>query len=171
MSEKHELEWTDMRTLSYTGKRGYGYQVWQSGAVWYAKFTGWKETHPTRAAAKTACESHHQRSKESANREGRWHAGLGRHMGSGETMTNQKNLRLAELLGWTGRGPNGHQPVPDYCHDLNVVREVETSYLTHDQSVIFHDRLQDATDEVVPFSATAEQRVDALIATLEQQTQ
>lgn len=104
---------------------------------------------------------------------------------------DQKNRRLAELLGWKNvhlyeddAGPpilSGDPPptykkrhqydtsVPDYTHDLNAVHAVEMN-LTIEQRPIFRGHLAGEfilRSEAV--HATAEQRVDALIKALENQ--
>jgi len=133
--------------------------------------------------------------------------------------TNEKNKRLAELLGvspvcygyyassdggescrctfdtkreaagWLAAGApitrgctiHADERFPNYCHDLNAVHEVEIG-LTDEQCQRHYDNLADAADAWLllqggdpilnahaMYSATAEQRVDALIATLEEQ--
>lgn len=108
---------------------------------------------------------------------------------------DEKNKRLAKLLGWKGlepgnkRRPRGiwvgtppgdvfHKPIPDYCQDLNAAWEVEEQIWKERSSndyLIYLDRVMRNTPgchprngQIEAIHATAEQRVDALILTLEQ---
>ena len=93
---------------------------------------------------------------------------------------DEKNERLADLLGWTpakaARGIGGQTvpTIPDYSDDLNVVHVVVMG-LENSQRREYWDNLINAcVDHASPYladclaiDATAEQRVDSLIKTLE----
>ena len=100
---------------------------------------------------------------------------------------DELNCKIAEKLGWTGIGgvttsdPAPDAPwhierqwgvntngewldLPNYAQDLNACHEVEMG-LSHEDQVTFRMRLRRIADE--PVHATARQRSEALLATLE----
>ena len=106
--------------------------------------------------------------------------------------TDEKNRRLAELLGWTnvttqefvygkpttfGTPPYGFSmDVPNFCHDLNAVHEVvmglddepSIDFVCHLLDVLGGEENLPGLEGLVTYTrATAEMRVDALILTLE----
>lgn len=98
-------------------------------------------------------------------------------------MSTEKNKRLAELLGWETEGyrygyggppdETAPTPIPSYSTDLNAVQAVWNGLARYQKSITFShlQDLKDSQDRGCPtwevMDTTAEQRVDALIKTLE----
>lgn len=93
----------------------------------------------------------------------------------------QINAAIAEACGWKvntasfGTPPmptafsrlHGYDELPNYCNDLNAMHEAEKT-LTQDQSEIFYPmRLGGLISRTGPIYATARQRAEAFLRTLD----
>jgi 2-phospho-L-lactate transferase/gluconeogenesis factor (CofD/UPF0052 family) len=87
-------------------------------------------------------------------------------------MTNEQiNIAIAEACGWTdtkivnegGKLMYGQTEVPDYCNDLNAMHEAE-GVLTIDALTEY--RVQLSMLVIAPFRATARQRAEAFLRTI-----
>jgi hypothetical protein len=107
-------------------------------------------------------------------------------MGGGGEMTNEQiNVTIAQACGWTilqkplsgfgfaayAKEPNGDPSpgIPDYCDDLNAMHEAE-KVLTEKQVRLYPFTLAqvlDLDDQFLNIHATARQRAEAFLRTLE----
>jgi hypothetical protein len=87
-------------------------------------------------------------------------------------MTDEKiNIAIAEACGWTdtkivnegGKLMYGQTEIPDYCNDLNAMHEAE-GVLTIDALTEY--RVQLSMFVIAPFRATARQRAEAFLKTI-----